>query len=371
MVRDLLARQQVQLVSTDLQIKAQERRLITLEDALCLIDDEVHQHREEEREYTHSHQSSNQEVQRLEARLETLRGEIVRIAERGQTLHESIATQTVRLSELDRQSQDVEQAIEEGEVQLRTSEATRQEKRDQLGVLRVERARTAELAQSLERDSQRLGNIEENLARNINRLLRESEQARREYDERGTQIVRMEEGLQALHEGRDILATAQDKRRQQWAELNAQNRELEEQISRMQRELNTQRERRHQVELRIAELSNRAKAIHERLQEEQGCDVESMGAPEEEIDPEESQRRLDELRQSLHRLGSVHLGVLEEYDEQKERYDFLVQQRDDLSNSSRRPEKDAQSNRPNGATHVRRDLRTDTREIPADLCALF
>ena len=329
-LRDLLARQQAQLVSTDLQIKAQEKRRITLENAMHLLNDEVHQHREEERECTHNHQSSNQEIRRLEARLETLRGEIVRIAERSQTLHVSIETEIVRLAELDRQSKGVEQAIEEGEVQLRTSEATRQEKRDQLGVLRVERARTTESAQSLERDAQRLDNIEENLARNINRLLKESGQAGHEFDKRGTQIARMEEGLQALHEGREILATAQDKRRQQWAELNAKNRELEEQISRMQRELNTQRERRHQIELRIAELSNRAKAIHERLQEEQGCDVESMGVPEEEINPEESQHRLDELRQSLHRLGSVHLGVLEEYDEQKERYDFLVQQRDDL-----------------------------------------
>ena len=329
-LRDLLARQQAQLASIDLQIKAQEKRRITLEGALHLLDDEVNQYREQERECTHSHQSASQDIQRLEARLETLRGEIARIAERGQTLLQSIGTQTERLTALDEQSQDVEQAIEKGEVQLRASEATRQEKRDQLGLLRVERARTAESAQSLERDSQRLSNIEENLARNINRLQEESEQARREHEERGAQIVRMEEGLQALHEGREILAAAQDERRQQWAELNAQNRELEEQISRMQRELNTQRERRHQVELRIAELGNRAKTIHERLQEEQGCDVESMGAPGEEIDPEESQRRLDELRQSLHRLGSVHLGVLEEYDEQKERYDFLVQQRDDL-----------------------------------------
>ena len=329
-LRDLLARQQAQLVAIDLQIKAQEQRRGALETAQQALDNEVNQHREEERECTHSYQNADQEVKRLEARLEQVRSEVGRIAERSQTLHESIAAQTERLASLDAQSQEIEQAIEEGEARLRASEATRQEKRDQLGVLRVERARTAESAQSLERDVQRLGNIEENLNRNIERLQKEGEQAATEYEERGAQIARMEEELHSLHEGRDVLAAAQDERRQQWAELNAQNRELEEQISRMQRELNTQRERRHQVELRISELGNRATAIRQRLQEEQACDVETMGPPEEEIDPQESQRRLDELRQSLHRLGSVHLGVLEEYDEQKERYDFLVQQRDDL-----------------------------------------
>ena len=82
-------------------------------------------------------------------------------------------------------------------------------------MLRVERARTAESAQSLERDAQRLGNIDENLARNIDRLLNESEQAGHVFDERGMQIARMEESLQALHESREVLATAQDDRRQQ------------------------------------------------------------------------------------------------------------------------------------------------------------
>ena len=71
------------------------------------------------------------------------------------------------------------------------------------------------------------------------------------------------------------------------------------------------RERRHQLELRISELSNNAKNIRERLQEEQHCDIETMGPPEEEVHSQESQQRLEHLRQALHRLGSVHLGVLD------------------------------------------------------------
>ena len=70
--------------------------------------------------------------------------------------------------------------------------------------------------------------------------------------------------------------------------------------------------------------------LRDRLQEEQHCDVANMGAPDEEVDDEAAVQRIDQLRQSLHRLGTVHLGVLEEYEEQKERYDFLCQQRDDL-----------------------------------------
>ena len=55
-----------------------------------------------------------------------------------------------------------------------------------------------------------------------------------------------------------------------------------------------------------------------------------MGPLDKAIDEETTQQRIDQLRQSLHRLGTVHLGVLEEHKEQQERYDFLRQQRDDL-----------------------------------------
>jgi chromosome segregation protein len=199
-----------------------------------------------------------------------------------------------------------------------------------LGTLRVERARIAETVQSLERDAERLENIEANLHRNIERLNEESAEATRHLEERGARIVEIEAELQELHEARDTLAAEQDQRREHWSEANSKNRELQDNISQLQRQLNDQRERRTKLEVKISELKLQTQHIRERLQEEQHCDVETMGAPDEEVDDESTQQRLDQLRQSLHRLGSVHLGVLEEYEEQKERYDFLCQQRDDL-----------------------------------------
>ena len=199
-----------------------------------------------------------------------------------------------------------------------------------MGTLRVERARIAETVQSLERDAERLENIEANLHRNIERLNEESAEATRHLEERGARIVEIEAELQELHQVRDTLAAEQDQRREHWSEANSRNRELQDNISQLQRQLNDQRERRTKLEVQISELKLQTQHIRERLQEEQHCDIETMGAPDEEVDDESTQQRLDQLRQSLHRLGSVHLGVLEEYEEQKERYDFLCQQRDDL-----------------------------------------
>ena len=48
------------------------------------------------------------------------------------------------------------------------------------------------------------------------------------------------------------------------------------------------------------------------------------------IKVDEAQKKLDLLRTRLQKMGSVHLGAIEEYDEVNQRYLFLSQQKDDL-----------------------------------------
>ena len=99
----------------------------------------------------------------------------------------------------------------------------------------------------------------------------------------------------------------------------------------MQRELSTERERRHGIELRLSELDNESSRIREHLLEALSVEVETLGAlDDEDFDSETMGQRVHQLRTSIQRLGSVHVGVLEEFEEQKERRDFLVQHRDDL-----------------------------------------
>ena len=139
----------------------------------------------------------------------------------------------------------------------------------------------------------------------------------------------------------------------------------------MQRQLNEQRERRTNLEVRISELKFQIQHIRERLQEEYHCDVAVMGPLDEAIDEETTQQRIDQLRQSLHRLGSVHLGVLEEHQEQKERYDFLRQQRDDLVVAAEDLKKTLSLIDPHGAADIPQVFRADPREVQRDLCPLL
>ncbi len=288
--------------------------------------------KEQEREQAHLRQGHLNEAQRLQARLDQRGREQKQLQERSSGLEASIHSQREKLARIELQSEHLETSINTRTESLRETEAALRTELNQLAALRTEQARIAEQTQSLERDVQRLQSMQQNLQNNIERLSIEVEQAAGARRDLAAQEEHISAELKDMHQTRDSLAQESDHKRQHWDQVNTQTRDLEEEITQLQRELNTHRDRRHQLELQVTELNNRAAHIQERLQEDQRCDVASAGPPEPEVDldPDELQARVDVLRQSIQRLGSVHVGVLEEYEEQKERFDFLCHQRDDL-----------------------------------------
>ena len=329
-LRSLVAHQKARYAALAPRLDALANQLGALTQRLEDLAAENETWRAKEREQVHQHQSARADAERLAERLAQLHGESTRLAKRRQALDQSIAEQTEHLRHNEAESTRLSEESSALEEDLKQSETRRRERREALGTLQVEHARTAELVQGLERDAERLQNIDANLHNNIERLAAEATEAERQQTECSERSAALTDELKGLHQGRETLVTEQDQRRQHWAAANTQNRELQEHISHLQRQLNEQRERRTNLEVRISELKFQTQHIRERLQEEYHCDVAAMGPLDETIDEETTQQRIDQLRQSLHRLGSVHLGVLEEHQEQKERYDFLRQQRDDL-----------------------------------------
>ena len=329
-LRSLVAHQNARYAALGPRLDALAAQLAALTQRLEGLATESETWRAKEREQVHQHQRARADAERLTARLKQLHSESTSLAKRRQALDQSIAEQAENLRHNEAESTRLSEESSALEEDLKQSETRRRERREALNTLQVDHARTAEIVQGLDRDASRLKNIDANLHNNIERLAAEGTEAERQQAECSARSTALTDELKGLHQGRETLVAEQDQRRQHWAAANTQNRELQENISHLQRQLNDQRERRTSLEVRISELQLQTQHIRERLQEEHHCDVETMGALDDAIDEEASQQRIDQLRQSLHHLGSVHLGVLEEHQEQKERYDFLCQQRDDL-----------------------------------------
>jgi chromosome segregation protein len=94
-------------------------------------------------------------------------------------------------------------------------------------------------------------------------------------------------------------------------------------------------ERLHQVELRVAELNmlrdNLSKTIHEAYE----VDLAQHAAAHppqatEEFDPAVTEERVGWLRNRLKSMGPVNMLAFEEFQKEKERFDFLTTQKEDL-----------------------------------------
>ncbi|MFA5176921.1 MAG: AAA family ATPase [Candidatus Omnitrophota bacterium] len=85
-------------------------------------------------------------------------------------------------------------------------------------------------------------------------------------------------------------------------------------------------------ELQMQDKDNDYKyaAIKERMLQAYKTDLETIEATLEGIDPDALSREIAELKRRLDSYGTVNLVAIEEYDELKKRYDFLVQQQTDL-----------------------------------------
>lgn len=88
-------------------------------------------------------------------------------------------------------------------------------------------------------------------------------------------------------------------------------------------------EKSHQLELQISELKLKAENIQQRMRDEFNVQIQR-----EKIDPsvslDEMKNELEAMKSRIKSLGPVNLLAIEEYDVEKERFDFLVNQQNDL-----------------------------------------
>ncbi|MEM6335202.1 MAG: AAA family ATPase, partial [Bacteroidota bacterium] len=85
------------------------------------------------------------------------------------------------------------------------------------------------------------------------------------------------------------------------------------------------------IETRLAEVHVRLEDLTDRTRNELDCELPSdeIEIPEG-FDAQTARQELDTLRRKIRDLGAVNELALEEYEEEKQRLDFLTEQRDDL-----------------------------------------
>jgi chromosome segregation protein len=174
----------------------------------------------------------------------------------------------------------------------------------------------------------------------IAELDRRAEVLARDLEEQDQLIARSraaiasgEEELVRLLERRSELT---DRVREAQEGLDERRSELEEREVALRTERQTEREaaeQRHALELEVAQLRGNRANVRERLEAEWETTFEDLRARVEAPEggtPDDWAGELEAIRTRLVGIGPVNLLAAQEYEEEKERLDFLDEQKDDL-----------------------------------------
>ncbi|MCX5668702.1 MAG: AAA family ATPase [Candidatus Omnitrophica bacterium] len=99
------------------------------------------------------------------------------------------------------------------------------------------------------------------------------------------------------------------------------------------KQLDQLKNRLHDLEMLDKDLDYRYTTIKERMSLAYKVDLELLTELPGELDQEALCAKISELKKKLDSCGTVNLVAIEEYDELKKRYDFLIQQQTDLADA--------------------------------------
>ena len=81
-------------------------------------------------------------------------------------------------------------------------------------------------------------------------------------------------------------------------------------------------------ELKIAEMEQRINIIRERIRDRYEMEVPTDLVVDEELD--DLELRIERIQRSIEKIGPINMAVQIEYEEEKDRLQMLIEQRDDL-----------------------------------------
>jgi len=151
--------------------------------------------------------------------------------------------------------------------------------------------------------------------------------------------VRIEERTLELDElkgERNSLYESRKEIEEKLSEVRQNQTELETQVQKYRNERTNISDKIHTYDLEINKLTFEFESLHTHIREEYSIELEKKEFEDiESFDFPNTKQDISNLREKIKSLGPINTLAYAEYEEQKDRYDFLVQQKTDLIESEK------------------------------------
>ncbi|HSW62782.1 MAG TPA: chromosome segregation protein SMC [Dissulfurispiraceae bacterium] len=344
--KDILKRKR-EIKELQQTVEKQQKAIITMEQELLTKSEELSVRLDSIREtgsavveaekklslLQHQHAAHVEERERRERRRFFLETELASIASEKESLKAALEAKSREISQLEIEHQTVNVAMAEIQVLLAGVREEYEQERVQIEDMRLEITSFREKLLAVTREKQvtedAIAETEEknsiaaeDIAANTSRI-----------EESVAKLRQMERSIKSSVEEAATLRQAREHQREAIAAekeclLGFENglRKLRAEIDELSQRLSDRRSA--SVEQRM-KLESIASGMHQKY----GIGIAQAEIAIEGFDPAEDAEKVGHLNDKIRELGPVNLGTLEEYDELKNRHDFLTKQQEDLTMS--------------------------------------
>jgi len=289
---------------------------------------EILQHEKELEKYNNDTERICRELNQLAEDEASLVREAERCARKTAELQEDLQAREYRL-------EDLKKVIEKSSETLKVFQEDIAARESAITNLKIDHATSCEKLDSLEKRRGELANRRDELIETRRGKMAEIARGAEDISRLEMEIEAKKQQLENMHaarmESEQKLAGQRDRHRK----MQEQQNRLEEMLKEKRKDLEEIRRLMSDLHLACSEYSLKIEHLVEDIQERCGVDLLEIGPrfiESEELRDEKRQRR-NRLRELIDRMGEVNLTAIKEYEELKERYDFLTSQRDDLLKS--------------------------------------
>lgn len=207
---------------------------------------------------------------------------------------------------------------------------------DKQNALRVELERLFGQKDNTENSYQTSQSNKDTAESNITRRNKDIEETASEIDIVKNNIVDKKAELVEVEELREQLISEERKIDSELNDVKSESVELESGLSSLRKEREEISDVVHESDLQISEIKLRMEQLVENIQEHYSIQIELKEYDDlDSFDFKERRDEVHKLKDQIKSLGQVNLYAYSEYEEQKERLDFLHKQRDDLIESEK------------------------------------
>jgi len=272
----------------------------------------------------YEHESIAERRTELQERLDEIETELAERAERAESLRAEVEAGQEEVEELRRERSEAEEALEEAEARER--EAVDAFSDAQVAAVEA-RNRLDNLEQDLERARERIQEIDRRTDERAQKI-EEFESTIEEALDKQTELDEQIESIRAKRESHDEAVEAAEEALQ---ETKSEIAEAESNLRSLRQERESALNQKNEAAVHLAEVETRIQDVVESVEAdfERDLAADSVDVPED-FDEDEARSEVKSLRGTINALGDVNPLALEEYEEEKERLDFLQEQKADL-----------------------------------------